>query len=321
MEGNWLYINYKKLKNIIAIMRVEKESSDSEDIDRSHFETAVLDEIAKVDGFFKKTKAKFLESSTKSLEDESSQFENMQKLHKYAILNYLAVLKIVKKYDKHFSPVRPKICKVLMKTKFYEAVNSPSLFESLHKGWHGDSKHECPICLEGMRTPVALTCGHEFCWVCLWKGDSENLSSCPLCRESQTLNPSERNINDILGGFSKKYFPRMLERKDHKNSVPKSKRNSCPDEHNFSSLKNEKSCSLTKESKYQCRKCTNNVGKGSEKYDMTVGSLTHIRNGLIRDLGKLKQPSVRANRVYTWPTQTCNETQIEDDGCTFQLEM
>ena len=44
---------------------------------------------------------------------------------------------------------------------------------------------QCPICLDLFISPVALNCGHTFCWLCLarWKNSSGDLGTCPECRE------------------------------------------------------------------------------------------------------------------------------------------
>jgi len=51
-----------------------------------------------------------------------------------------------------------------------------------------ESQYQCPTCLELFICPVALNCGHTFCWLCLaqWKGSSGrtrgDLGTCPTCR-------------------------------------------------------------------------------------------------------------------------------------------
>ena len=52
-----------------------------------------------------------------------------------------------------------------------------------------ESQYQCPTCLELFISPVALNCGHTYCWLCLaqWKGSSGrtrgDLGTCPTCRE------------------------------------------------------------------------------------------------------------------------------------------
>ena len=51
-----------------------------------------------------------------------------------------------------------------------------------------ESQYQCPTCLELFISPVALNCGHTYCWLCLaqWKGSSGrtrgDLGTCPTCR-------------------------------------------------------------------------------------------------------------------------------------------
>lgn len=49
----------------------------------------------------------------------------------------------------------------------------------------------CPVCLEVLRDPATLPCGHTYCLLCIqkhWdKGAYKNVFSCPQCR--QTFNP------------------------------------------------------------------------------------------------------------------------------------
>jgi hypothetical protein len=66
-----------------------------------------------------------------------------------------------------------------------------SNFEENHNGNKTESKHlfECYICLDIPKSPVAVTCGHIFCWKCLqsWISGKTKLE-CPVCRNGIDMN-------------------------------------------------------------------------------------------------------------------------------------
>ncbi|XP_072543143.1 E3 ubiquitin/ISG15 ligase TRIM25 [Salminus brasiliensis] len=65
----------------------------------------------------------------------------------------------------------------------------------------------CPICLDLLRDPVAIPCGHSYCMSCInlyWKNDDPHTSvSCPQCRQSFSPKPI-LNRNTILADMAEK---------------------------------------------------------------------------------------------------------------------
>ncbi|XP_015458695.3 E3 ubiquitin-protein ligase TRIM8 [Astyanax mexicanus] len=49
----------------------------------------------------------------------------------------------------------------------------------------------CPICLDPLRDPVTIPCGHNYCMACIedYWSQNERTYSCPECRESFTTKP------------------------------------------------------------------------------------------------------------------------------------
>ncbi|XP_066514760.1 tripartite motif-containing protein 16-like [Hoplias malabaricus] len=59
----------------------------------------------------------------------------------------------------------------------------------------------CSVCLDFLKEPVTIPCGHSFCMVCIndcWdQEDQTGVYSCPQCRETLTLRPVLRRNNFI----------------------------------------------------------------------------------------------------------------------------
>ncbi|GMH25961.1 hypothetical protein Nepgr_027804 [Nepenthes gracilis] len=155
-----------------------------------------------------------------------------QDLVSYATINAIAVRKILKKYDKiHYSKQgqkfksqarkmhieilqSPWLCEIMafhinLREKDIKKREAPALFDGcslaftdgkptltceLFDSVKVDIDLMCSICLDTVFDPVALSCGHVFCYMCACSAASVTIvdglkvaaskERCPLCREA-----------------------------------------------------------------------------------------------------------------------------------------
>ncbi|KAL8162286.1 hypothetical protein V2J09_013775 [Rumex salicifolius] len=71
--------------------------------------------------------------------------------------------------------------------------------EDVDKGSNGDgsSFFDCNICLDLAKDPVVTSCGHLFCWPCLyrWLHIHSDAKECPVCKGEVTV----KNVTPIFG--------------------------------------------------------------------------------------------------------------------------
>ncbi|XP_058889400.1 tripartite motif-containing protein 16-like [Acipenser ruthenus] len=74
-----------------------------------------------------------------------------------------------------------------------------------------EEKFSCPVCLDLLKDPVTIPCGHSYCMGCIknyWdQTDQTGVYSCPQCRETFTPRPVLRGntmLVEVVGGFQRK---------------------------------------------------------------------------------------------------------------------
>ncbi|XP_060722635.1 E3 ubiquitin/ISG15 ligase TRIM25-like isoform X1 [Tachysurus vachellii] len=74
----------------------------------------------------------------------------------------------------------------------------------------------CSVCLELLKDPVTLTCGHSYCMSCITSSWDQQVGiyTCPQCRATFDKRPSLRR-NNLLAGLVEKIKQRGLELSDH----------------------------------------------------------------------------------------------------------
>lgn len=171
------------------------------------FSTTVERELSKINQFYatKITSFQTQLDSTKNLLPSlqrltqlSELCENMNALRRYIVLNYLGVMKIVKKHDKNSKiPVAQHLIPLLYAQPFYYSntvaslyteveilyLKSPNLDEAVKNSRLDDYK--CSICLNDLESPVVLSCCHRFCFKCLRRLHDSTVAAkilhvCPL---------------------------------------------------------------------------------------------------------------------------------------------
>eukprot|EP00890_Picochlorum_soloecismus_P001835 jgi/Picsp_1/2652/NSC_00882-R1_ctd small phosphatase-like protein len=212
-ERRWVdyYIDYKGLKRSI---KVDIEHGDTES---RVFKDLLKVELQKVSSFYLSQESlvscdleKFVEDVVQyKIRQKGTENENISKgndsspdwkeaygrlkkevrdLNKFVLLNYVAVVKAVKKRNRHIKStlfegngkvVSMKAVDILTSQYFFTSLKLAAMItrlEILSKQLPGDEsmdiddaleEYSCPICLNVLRNPVVLSCAHKFCWGCI----------------------------------------------------------------------------------------------------------------------------------------------------------
>ncbi|KAE8009493.1 hypothetical protein FH972_005927 [Carpinus fangiana] len=277
-------LGFKKLKKILKKCRSDFHSDSA--IDGLHdtqtcphhcpvcdgtFFPSLLKEMSAVVGCFNKRAQKLLELhlasgfrkyfiwfKAKLQNNHVTLIQEGKDLVTYALINAVAIRKILKKYDKvHYSNQgqafksqaqskhieilqSPWLCELMafhinlreskVKSVLFEGCNltcnddgQPSLTCELFDSVKVDIDLTCSICLDTVFDPVALSCGHIFCYMCACSAASVTIvdglkaaelkAKCPLCREAGVYNGAVHldELNILLSRSCPKYWEARLE--------------------------------------------------------------------------------------------------------------
>lgn len=223
------YVDYKLLKNFIK--RLLRLRAQQDPAAASEFCAAVTREADKVDNLYvsqielaKKDLASITEAikaklatgehvSSPLIKSLNSVCKRLDNTRAFVIVNYLAFMKILKKFDKKCSTSIQEAClEAIQHRPFYcsmglaELLTQAELLMSTIAGKPSTEDFHCPVCLNVLANPVVLTCAHRFCWHCLARA-SVHSQSCPLCRKEQSLDPRHYQIDSNLQNFLAQHFP------------------------------------------------------------------------------------------------------------------
>jgi hypothetical protein len=226
------FIQYNQLKGSLkGSLETKRKNED--------FHQRLADSIKDVDDYFQR-----LQGSEPAEVDQADQMSAAE-LRTFAVLNYLAVIKILEKHDKRVQRCKRSQAAVkqsaedfsrisrqlLFKTHFCTAISDSTFFIAQATGQAAGSAQEedgavknlqqpvgrgradssscaCPICFEPVLEDTArLPCQHSFCWTCIANCAAQGISNCPLCRQQQSLEPASLEIANILGVPAPRYYP------------------------------------------------------------------------------------------------------------------
>lgn len=135
-------------------------------------------------------------------------------------LNNLALRKILKKFDKntHFQS-SASLTRLLSRTTTNEVtlISTTSIEQIIStdivKLIPQLEDYLCPICFNIAYKPIRLPCKHIFCVRCLVKLQRQNENKCPICRDLNLMEVTDRHLDTEMMKFMEVTFPAEVKKK------------------------------------------------------------------------------------------------------------
>ena len=175
---------------------------------------ALTAEITRVDGVYEilyvayNAAAQQLDGSSEATPARLYSLTNeVHQLFEFAVLNLVAIEKIMKKHDKAHksSPQGPAIRKYVEQETFMygHMVQSP-LYRRLPDLYTGaaskfESTHYCNVCVSQVPYALQLDCSHVLCLRCASNMRTHFFTRCPTCRKECNLSPIYAKAKELLG--------------------------------------------------------------------------------------------------------------------------
>lgn len=132
-------------------------------------------------------------------------------LNKYIVLNYIVLLRIVKKYDQLTHSKSQNIFlsqyiddELFNSTQYNILLNRCEIIINslIQRKSIQQSELQCPICNELYVKPVVLNCTHRLCFICLTTNDEfVQHTQCPICHTRHMLDARCIHVDSVLSRY------------------------------------------------------------------------------------------------------------------------